>query len=173
MAGVVAGPRNLLGRIREWQILLGSVLSPDAAWMLFRGLRTLGLRVPRQSATAGCIAATLAGHRAIRSVFYPGLGDNALPAGQMLGGGGMVSFELRDAAAARRFMDGLTSIPVATSLGGVETVVELPLDLDFDRDAIGPSPPGLVRLSVGLEPADELLADLVHALDNVDAACHS
>ena len=66
-------------------------------------------------------------------------------------------------------MDGLTSIPVATSLGGVETVVELPLDLDFDRDAIGPSPPGLVRLSVGLESAHELLADLVQALDNVDA----
>jgi len=166
MAGSAAGAAALVARIREMQILLGTVLAPDAAWLLLRGIRTLGLRVARQSRTAASLARYLAAHGAVAEVRYPFLDgfDNAAAArAQMSGGGGMITFRIRaggDAAAA--FVERLKLIVLATSLGGVESVIELPFDLDF----VDPSGqrPAWVRFSVGLEDEADLRADLEQAL---------
>ena len=166
MAGVVVSTAERVRHIRRWQVLLGNVLDPEAAWLLFRGLRTLPLRVLRQSDSAARISDRLATHAEVKRVRYPTCAGNvghALASQQMLAGGSIVSFELRDHAAARTFINALQQIPIATSLGGVETIVELPYDLDFDSGPAAESP-ALVRLSVGLEPVEPLLADLEQAL---------
>jgi methionine-gamma-lyase len=166
LGGVAVGRAELIGRIREWQVLLGSVMDPEAAW---RGTRSPTVRSPRkrsQAATAQAVAEALHGHPAIVRVAYPGLSDDpghAVASRQMRAAGGVVAFELADTASARRFVDALRLIPTATSLGGVETVVELPFELDFDEAAAAGM--ALVRLSVGLEPEEELIPDLRRALD--------
>jgi methionine-gamma-lyase len=176
MCGAVVARRELIERIRRMQILLGSILDPEAAWLLHRGTKTLDLRVRRQSATALAVATSLRDHGAVAEVrypFLPGAPDHEIASRQMSAGGGVVSFEVKGgAAAARRFVDALRVIPIATSLGGVETVIELPYDLDFSTgetggDAQRGNVPGLVRLSVGLEERAELIADLRQALDRV------
>ena len=114
--------------------------------MLLRGLRTLEVRVRRLTATAGDLASRLAAHPAIAVVRYPGFG-------------GLLSFDVADAEAAQRVETGLRLIVNATSLGGTESVLESRARWEGDR-----VPPGLLRLSVGLEDADELWADLEQAL---------
>jgi cystathionine beta-lyase/cystathionine gamma-synthase len=147
------------------------VLDPGAAWLLARSLQTLPQRVRTQSDTALVLAGFLANHACVRAVRYPWLAGSPgheVARRQMRGGGGVVCFEPRGGvAAACRFADALRLIPIATSLGGVETVVELPYDLDFLGDRIDASRrriPALVRMSVGLEAVEDLLADLDQAL---------
>lgn len=170
MGGVASGRRELIAHIRETQILFGTVLDPHAAWLLMRGVRTLGLRVRRQAETALALAGKLAAHPRVSSVSYPFLETDtgyAIAARQMRGGGGVVSFVVKGGApAARRFADALRLIPIATSLGGVETIVELPYDLDFEAasDASGAAQGGTIRMSVGLEDFDDLWTDLDQAL---------
>ena len=174
MGGVASGRRELIARLRETQILFGTVLDPHAAWLLMRGVRTLGLRVRRQADTALVLARRLSDHPAVESVAYPYLETDpgyAIASTQMRGGGGVVSFVVKGGAqAARRFADALTLIPIATSLGGVETIVELPYDLDFGeangatQDAPESSLAGTIRMSVGLEDVADLWADLDRAL---------
>lgn len=166
MAGVVVSSGERISRIRRWQVLLGNVLDPEAAWLLFRGLRTLPMRVMRQSESAAHIAAALSRHAAVKRVLHPtctGNAGQAVAKRQMLAGGGVVSFEMHDRASAQVFVDALRQIPIATSLGGIETIVELPYDLDFDGGSATESP-ALVRLSVGIEPVEPLTADLEQAL---------
>lgn len=166
MAGVASGSAELLARIRQMQILLGTVLAPDAAWLLLRGIRTLGLRVPRQAQTALALARYLAAHPAIAEVRYPfleGFENGADARAQMSAGGGVITFRVRaggDAAAA--FVERLKLIVLATSLGGVESVAELPFDLDFVSP--GAERAAWVRFSVGIEDEDDLRADLEQAL---------
>ena len=171
MGGAASGRRELIAQVREMQILLGTVLDPHAAWLLMRGIRTLGVRVRRQAETALVLARKLAAHAGIESVSYPYLETDpgySVASRQMRGGGGVVSFVVKGGAtAARRFADALKLIPIATSLGGVETIVELPYDLDFGGD--GPesatkSLGGTIRMSVGLEDVTDLWADLEQAL---------
>ncbi len=175
MCGAAVGSADLLDRVRTGQILLGTILDPQGAWLLLRGIKTLGLRVERQSASAFAIAQRLADHAAVAEVRYPWLATTSeaqLARRQMRGGGGVVTFRLvggRDAAA--RFVERLQIIRIATSLGGVESVVELPYDLDFKPEDSGAVTSeqadllrGYIRLSVGVEELDDLLRDLDRAL---------
>lgn len=172
MGGVASGRRELIARLREMQILLGTVLDPHAAWLLLRGVRTLGVRVRRQADTALALARALAHHAAVERVAYPYLetdpGYDVASRQMSGGGGGVVTFLPRGGArAARRFADSLRLIPIATSLGGVETIVELPYDLDFgdgmEQETESPFA-GAIRMSVGLEDFADLWADIERAL---------
>jgi cystathionine beta-lyase/cystathionine gamma-synthase len=171
MGGVASGRRELIAHIREMQILLGTVMDPHAAWLLIRGIRTLGVRVRRQAEAALALARKLSTHPGVESVSYPFLETDAgypIASRQMKGGGGVVSFVVKGGVStARRFADRLELIPIATSLGGVETIVELPYDLDFGEGQPGPDAErlgGTIRMSVGLEDVDDLWADLSQAL---------
>jgi cystathionine gamma-synthase len=140
----------------------GPVAAPDAAWLMLRGLKTLQLRVERQSATALDIAHRLAEHPAVERVRYPGLGDE-LAARYLDGGfGGMLSFDVADGEAARAVETSTRLIRNATSLGGVESVMESRHKWEGDR-----VPAGLLRLSVGLEDSEAIWEDLERALQVV------
>jgi len=171
MGGVASGRRELIARLREMQILLGTVMDPHAAWLLLRGVRTLGVRVRRQAETALALARALAKHPAVSSVSYPYLETDpgfAVASRQMRGSGGVVTLIPSGGVdAGRRFADALKLIPIATSLGGVETIVELPYDLDFGEangDGGTSEVAGAIRMSVGLEDFADLWADIDQAL---------
>ena len=175
MCGFVAGDSDNIREIKAFQRLLGGVLDPHAAWLALRGIKTLGIRTQQIFATALKVAHFLGEHRAVKYVYYP-LHEThpqfALAQRQMRGGGCVVVFSVAGGRAhARRFMDSLELVQIASSLGGVETVIELPYDLDWsDKIAAGetlgdtPVDLGHVRLSLGIEPADEIIADLRRAL---------
>ncbi len=168
LAGVLSlRERALAERLVDLRTETGTVLSPDSSWLLLRGLRTLALRVARQSASALELAGRLGSHARVASVHYPGLaGDphHALASRQMHGGfGGLLSFQVADAEAAETVERSLQLIHPATSLGSVESLIER-------RGRIEPEgrvPDGLLRLSVGLEHPDDLWADLSQALDSI------
>jgi cystathionine gamma-synthase len=134
--------------LRTFRTRTGIVAAADPAWQLLRGLKTLELRVRRQGETAAAIAERLAGHPKVVTVRYPGLS-------------GLLSFDVADADAARRVETSTRLIVNATSLGGVTSVMESRYRWEGDR-----VPSGLLRLSVGLEDADALWADLAAALEN-------
>jgi cystathionine gamma-synthase len=155
----------LLSGLRTTRAEIGSILAPDPAWLLWRGLRTLAVRLARQCSTALDIATRLASHPSVVAVHYPGLPEfpgHELARRQMQGGfGSLLAFELPDEAAAERVEGALRLVRRATSLGAVESLVER-------RGRIEPAgrvPPGLLRLSVGLEHPDDLWADLQQALE--------
>ena len=173
-AGVVLGPKGLIERIWDTAIVLGAVLGPFDAWLLLRGLRTLGLRVERHNRTALAIAQFLAGHAAVEAVFYPGIerhAQHALALRQMHGFGGVLSFAVRGGyGATRRCIEGLRLPAQAVSLGGFETLVVHAAAMW--EGTLGPEgmadagiQPNLVRLSVGLEDERDLIDDLRRALD--------
>ena len=174
LAGVVIGSKYMIGAIKETQSILGDVSDPHVAYLLLRGLKTLELRVQRQNETADKIAHFLAKHPAVRRVYYPGLVSHPeyeVAIEQMSGFGGVVSFELEaDFEGTGRFIDQLTIPYIGPSLGGVESLVEQVALVSYyelsteERAAIGISD-SLVRLAVGIESADDLLADLAQALD--------
>jgi cystathionine beta-lyase/cystathionine gamma-synthase len=173
IAGVVAGPAALLERIRATQLVLGSVLDPFGAFLLARGIRTLGVRVERENRTAARVAEALAADPRVLRVHYPGRGsaeEEAIAARQMTGRGGVLSFVLRGGdAAARRLLTELRIVHPAASLGGVESLASLPRETshvhlsEAERERRGISA-GMVRLSVGLEAAEDLVRDLTEAL---------
>ncbi len=180
LCGAAAGSADLLQRMREMQFLLGGVLDPHAAWLLLRGIKTLEVRVARQSETALRIAERLEGREEIAAVHYPWLASSptvAIAKKQMRAGGGMISFEAAGGLqGARAFVDALEIIPIATSLGGVESLIEIPCDLDFSEEELGDAAqhtgiaPGLIRLSVGIETPEDLLADIERGLGAVRRA---
>ena len=138
-------------RLRELRSRTGAVAAPDVAWLLLRGLQTLEVRVARQSASAASIVERLGMHPAVETVRYPGFG-------------GLLSFDVPNADAARRVETSTTLIANMTSLGGVRSRIEARARWEGDR-----VPPGLLRLSIGLEDADALWADLEQALGEVGA----
>ena len=148
LGAVVCGNPEHAARLLELRTRTGIVAAPDAAWLLLRGLQTLEVRVARQSESAAALAARLAEHEAVQVVRYPGFG-------------GLLSFDVADGAAARRVETATRLIANATSLGGVASTIESRHRWEGDR-----VPAGLLRLAVGLEPADELWRDLQHALEN-------
>ncbi len=174
LAGVVVGSAYMIGAVKEAQGLLGDVSDPHTAYLLLRGLKTLDLRVRHQNETADKIAHFLAKHPAIRRVYYPGLAshpDYDVAIEQMSGFGGVVSFELEtDYEGTGGFIDSLQIPYIAPSLGGVESLVEQVALVSYfelstaERAEIGISD-SLVRYAVGVESADDLLADIVQALD--------
>ncbi len=158
---------ELWDRVRHQRGYRGAVLGPFESWLLLRGMKTLWVRVPRSSASALHIATALHDHPALTAVLYPGLPDHpghAIAARQMAGGFGMlVSLRVRGGAdAARRVLNALELFADATSLGSTESLVEHRARVE---GAGSPVPDDLLRLSIGLEDPDDLLADLRQALD--------
>ncbi len=154
--------------------LLGGTLDPFAAWLVLRGIKTLAVRMERHNRNALAIAQVLESHQAVSRVLYPGLPSHSqheLAARQMTGYGGMLSFELRDGREAGvRFVESTRLAVLTVSLGGVETLVEHPASMSHsllsdDELRRAGIPPGLIRLSVGIEHPDDLIADLQQALD--------
>lgn len=149
----------------------GAVLGPFEAWLLHRGMRTLAVRVRRQSASAMHVASALEGHAALAAVLYPGLPSHpqhAVAARQMHGGfGGMLSLRVNGGApAALAVACKLTLFARATSLGGIESLIEHRASVEPPDS---PVPKDLLRVSIGLEDPDELVADLRAALDGARA----
>jgi cystathionine gamma-synthase len=173
MAGVVCGPAGLVSIIRDLRGVLGGVCDPHAAFLVGRGLKTLALRLERQNSTALAVAQWLEKHPKIERVFYPGLASHAthgIARAQMSGFGGVVSFIVRGGlAAASSLVDATRLARIAVSFGGVETLIEQPAIMSYyemtseQRQAIGISD-GLIRLSVGIEDAGDVIADLQAAL---------
>ncbi len=179
LAGVAVGSEELINRLRETQAIVGAICDPHAAYLLLRGLKTLALRVAHQNATALRVARFLEASPYVRRVYYPGLPshpEHPVAQRQMAGFGGVVSFELEgDAQTTARFVDALRIPAIGPSLGGTESlVVQVALASYYDVPAEERAERGLsdtlVRLAVGVEDADDLLADLAQALDQVFAA---
>jgi len=169
LGGIVAGGSDWIAGLRRVRAITGAILSPMAAYLLHRGLPTLPIRVRAQQATASALAAYLTGHPALARVAHPSL-PGADPAGlvgtQMAGPGSILAFELCGGFdAASRVAESLQLITQAVSLGGVDTLVQHPAALTHR-----PVPPqarpsaGLLRMSVGLESVEDLVADLDRAL---------
>ncbi len=173
LAGAVCGRSGLVQAIKDLRGVLGGVLDPQSAFLLIRGVKTLPLRVRRQNETALHLARLLEKDSRVLRVFYPGLEshpDHALAVRQMSGFGGVVSFRLRgDVRRASRFVDACKLATIAPSLGGVETLIEQPAIMSYfeltteEREAIGIFD-DLIRLSVGIEDAEDIAADLLQAL---------
>jgi cystathionine gamma-synthase len=143
----------------------GAVLSPFSAWLTLRGLRSLSARIERHCRNARALATFLAAHPKVSAVHYPGLAahrNHAVAARQMRDFGGMLSFRMADRTAALAVAARVRLILNATSLGGNESLIEHRASVEGAKPH---SPPGLLRLSVGLEDADDLMADLAQALD--------
>jgi cystathionine gamma-synthase len=174
LAGVVIGSDYMIGSIKDMQGVLGDVSDPHTAYLLLRGIKTLELRVKHQNDAASKVAHFLARHPAVRRVYYPGLSshpDYAVATEQLDGFGGVVSFELEtDFEGTGNFIDQLQIPYIGPSLGGVESLVEQVALVSYyelsteERAQIGISD-SLVRLAVGIESTDDLLADLAQALD--------
>ncbi len=165
VAGVVAGPKALIRRLKEPYMLLGAKLSPMEAWLLLRGLRTLELRLARHGENARAAAAFLKAHPAVRRVFWAE--DDPRAKKYLKAGASMLGLELRDEAAARRFVNRLRLFKVGVSWGGFESLA-LPLALQPRIARAYRFPPGMVRLHLGLEPKEAILGDLEAALANLD-----
>jgi cystathionine beta-lyase/cystathionine gamma-synthase len=175
LGGALVGPHELVDRARQMLKVLGGCLDPHAAFLALRGLKTVHLRVERQCRNAQALAEHLSGHPKITRVLYPGLPSHpghAIAAKQMRGRfGGIVSFVLAGGLeAAERFYDALRLVARAASLGGVETLVSLPLHTSHhgytpeQLKAAGVDP-GMVRVSLGVEDEQDVIADVSQALD--------
>lgn len=174
LGGVVCGPEHLVARVFHYREITGATLDPMSAYLLLRGMKTLHLRVERQNDTALRLARGLEAHPFVARVFYPGLASHeghAIARKQMRGFGGVLSFTLRgDFDTVRAFLPRLRYAHRAANLGAVETVAGPPATTSHvectreEREAMG-IPETLVRYSVGIEDADDLMADLRQALD--------
>jgi cystathionine gamma-synthase len=178
LAGAILGSRDIVGAVRSLQSTTGAVVDPFAAYLLVRGLKTFALRVERQNTNAQAVAEFLTAHPHVERVHYAGLPthpEHAIARKQMRGFGGVVSFEVRgDLDAASRVVDACRIPYIAASLGGVESLIEQPAVMSFyeltteERLQIGIKD-NLIRYSVGIEDADDLVADLAQALERAFA----
>jgi len=173
--GVVTGPRVQIDRIESTRRLIGAVMDPYSAYALGRGLKTLPLRMARHNASAQRVAEHLAQDRRVSRVYYPGLTshpDHAIASRQMTGFGGVVCFDLDGRFdRAERVYDRLSVIKRAASLGGVESLMSMPVLTSqwgyTDEQLVGAGvTKGMLRLSVGLEDVEDLIEDLDQALKN-------
>jgi len=161
-------------RLRFIAKSVGATLSPFEAWLIQRGVKTLALRMERSELTACRIVELLDAHPKVDAVYYPGLESHPqheLAKRQMDGFGGMVAFEVADLDAVKRVLDSLSVFTLAESLGGVESLISHPASMTHasipaeERAARGVRD-GLIRISVGIEDADDLVADLQQGLDS-------
>jgi cystathionine beta-lyase/cystathionine gamma-synthase len=179
MAGVASGRASLVGRVRDFEVDTGASLDPHAAFLAMRGLSTLAIRMERHAATATTLAAWLEREPGVDRVFYPGLPSHpqhAVASRELALGGGMLAFELAGGrAAGEAFIDRMTIPERTASLGSVFTIVAHPPSTthrqlsDAELATTGITP-GLLRVSVGLEDADDLIADFERALEGARAA---
>ena len=175
---VVTASEELSLKIGAFQNGAGAILSPFDSWLLLRGMKTLALRIEQQQRNAGEIAAFLAEHELVNKVYYPGLANQeqrAIMESQSRGFGGMLSFEVKSPEIVKAVLKHVNIISFAESLGGVETLITYPAtqthaDIPVEiREARGVSD-GLLRLSVGIESAEDLIADLKQALHHSASA---
>jgi len=176
MGGTVAGSAALIAKIERVRRKTGGIPDPEQAWRIERSLKTLPLRVERQNSNALALARFLEGRRGIERVWHCGLPshpDHEIARRQMRGFGGMLSFDVAGGEpAARRFAEALQTIAIAPSLGGVETLVSPPIhtshaSMPLDERRRAGIADGTLRLSVGVEDVEDLVADLARGL----AAC--
>ncbi|HVI09460.1 MAG TPA: cystathionine gamma-synthase family protein [Candidatus Binatia bacterium] len=174
LGGVACGREDLIAKIYHFREITGAALDPMAAYLLLRGMKTLHLRIARQNESAMKIARFLESHPKVEKVFYPGLKSHAghsIARRQMTGFGGVLSFSLKGGFnAVRSFLPRLQLAHLAANLGAVETVAGPPATTSHvestkaERAAAG-IPEALIRYSVGIEHPDDLIADLIQALD--------
>ncbi len=176
LAGFIAGRNELIAPLRGAIGILGGISDPNTAYLLVRGMKTLALRVERQNTNGQQVAEFLASHPAVEKVWYPGLKQHpghAVAAQQMKGFGGLVSFAVRgDLPATIRFMDALRLFYISPSLGGTESLalhvgLMAYYDLSSQERLEAGVPDNLVRLALGIEDAQDLIADLDQALTAV------
>lgn len=171
MAGVAAGEQDLMEKARQTLVLNGAMLDPFAAWLTLRGIKTLHLRVERQSANALGLARFLAGHPRVTRVCYPGLQSHPL---LPRGAGAMLSFEVRGGlAGANQLIRSLQMAEFVPSLGEVVTTVSHPAltshrAMPPEQRALLGITDGLVRVNVGTEALDDIIADFGQALEQVE-----
>lgn len=174
--GVVCGRKELMDQLWETRTTLGNCMDPHAAWLLIRGLKTLDVRVKRQNENALRVAEFLEQHAKVRRVHYPFLASpaqHAIARAQMSGGSGMVTFEVEGTGDdARRVSEAMRMFTLATSLGGVESLVSIPVltshaMISAEQRANMGVTEQMIRLSVGIESADDLVADLEQALQAI------
>lgn len=173
MCGIIAGRRDLIDTILATRTTLGGTMDPHAAWLLLRGIKTLAVRVQRQNQNALRVAQFLAQNPKVKRVHYPFLESHpqhALAVEQMQGGGGVLSFEVDGTGEdARRLTESLRLFTLAPSLGGVDSLVSIPVltshaMISAEQRQKMDVTEQLIRLSVGIENADDLIADLEQGL---------
>jgi len=172
--GAILSDTATIARLRRVAIQFGAIGAPFEAWLQLRGLRTLDVRMTRSSANAQVLAEALAGHPLVKRVHYPGLADD--PGHEVAcrtlaaGFGSMLSVDVGDAETARRIVDGLLMVTFAETLGGLMTTVVHPRSASYrtlsveELERIGVSP-GLLRFSIGIEAADDIVTDVLTALE--------
>jgi cystathionine gamma-synthase len=182
ICGAVAGRKDLVDTIHATRTTLGGNMDPHAAWLLLRGIKTLAVRVQRQNENALRVAEYLAQNRKVKRVYYPfaeGHPQRALAMEMMQGGGGVLSFEVDGTGEdARRLSESLNLFTLAPSLGGVDSLVSIPVLTSHamisaeHRRKMGVTEQ-MIRLSVGIENVDDLIADLDHVLAGVKSREHA
>jgi cystathionine beta-lyase/cystathionine gamma-synthase len=175
-AGVVCGSESFIRKLREMRKPLGGTLDPHAAWLLIRGLKTLGLRMKKHNSNGLDVARFLEKHPKVRKVYYPGLPSHPqhlVAEHQMMGFGGVVSFEINaDLEATMKFVENLKLCALAPTLGGTETLVTQPVTSSHytvsagERKKMGVTDQ-LVRLSLGIEDSEDIIADLEQAFTSI------
>jgi cystathionine beta-lyase/cystathionine gamma-synthase len=169
------GPKDLIEPVAPWRKNLGQMMAPEVAGLLSRSLRTLPIRVERQNRTAQSVAEAMRAHPKVTRVLYPGLSDfpqHALAKSQMSGFGGMLTLEINGSGEdATKVIDSLELIIMAPSLGGPESLATQPMTTTHhgltpeERLKRGITD-SMVRFSIGMESAKDLIGDLNHALQN-------
>jgi cystathionine gamma-synthase len=174
LAGVIVGSKEKLESVRKLRGIMGAINSPHNMYLLERGLKTFELRMQRQNANGQAIAEFLAGHPRVEKVYYPGLETHPyheVAKRTMRGFGGLITFLVKDAdwRATADVVDAVRIPRIGPSLGGVESLIEQPMVMSYfeyapaDRQAFG-IPDNMIRLSCGIENAEDLIADLKQAL---------
>jgi len=173
LSGVVLGSKKLVEPVREFLKITGGVIDPNSAYLLIRGLKTFGLRMERLNENGQIVAERLEQHSRISRVYYPGLPSHPhhdVAKAQMKGFGAVVTFEVDgDCEYVLNFLSRLKIINIGPSLGGVESLITHPATISYydktrkERHALGIKD-GLIRLAVGVENADDIIADIEQAL---------
>ncbi|HUR97481.1 MAG TPA: PLP-dependent aspartate aminotransferase family protein [Pyrinomonadaceae bacterium] len=173
-AGVIVGTKDIVDKARHGASkFLGGNIAPQVAWLVMRGIKTLALRMERHNDNAFALANMLTQHPKVKAVYFPGLEshkNHQVAKSQMSGFGGMVSIDLETATAAKAFVNNVKLCTFATSLGGVETIVQPSALMTHaaispeQRAAAGISE-GLIRMSIGIEDIDDLQQDIHQSLD--------
>ena len=172
-AGVLAGSNSLVDKIRHGPSkLMGGNIAPQVAWLVLRGVKTLALRMERHNSNAANIASRLVSHPKVKAVHHPSLEshpNHQIAKSQMKGFGGMLALDLDTADAAKSFVNNVKLCTFATSLGGVETIVQpsalmTHATLSAEERAAAGISEGLIRMSVGIENVEDLMEDIDQAL---------
>jgi methionine-gamma-lyase len=175
-AGLVVGGGERLKHIRKIATkLYGGTIAPQVAWLVMRGIKTLALRMERHNSNASILADMLSRHPKVKAVHYPGLDshiNHAVAKSQMKGFGGMIGFDVGSSSAGKTVADSVRLCTLATSLGGVETILQHSASMTHaaipaqERAKAGITD-GLIRLSVGIEDVQDLTDDIVQALEKI------